>query len=184
MTDRSELKTDRLLLRPFRVEDVDDVFGYARHPEWTRYLPGIPQPYGRRHAEEFVAKSILASWESFTPFAIVLEGTVIGATNLSIDTVNETASLGYALAKEHWGKGLALEAAQAVVGWGFRRARTGEGLVDGGPAQQTVVAGYGEAGDDQRGPDAQPSSVPRRAYRRGLLRHPPRRVAGSVAQNP
>ena len=38
-----ELRTDRLLLRPFRLEDVDDVFEYARDPEWTRFLP-VPQP--------------------------------------------------------------------------------------------------------------------------------------------
>ena len=54
-----------------------------------------------------------------SPFAIVLDGTVVGAINLRIDAEKETASLGYGLAREHWGRGLMLEAARAVVGWGF-----------------------------------------------------------------
>ena len=44
MTGRVELKTERLLLRPFKLEDVDDVYAYAKDPEWAEYLPGIPQP--------------------------------------------------------------------------------------------------------------------------------------------
>ncbi len=38
------LETARLQLRPFRLQDVDDVLIYATDPEWARYLP-VPQPY-------------------------------------------------------------------------------------------------------------------------------------------
>ena len=57
----TELRTERLHLRPFQLEDVDDVFEYASDPEWAPYLP-IPQPYQRHDAEEFIAKQVLASW--------------------------------------------------------------------------------------------------------------------------
>jgi len=38
------LETARLQLRPFRLQDVDDVLVYATEPAWARYLP-VPQPY-------------------------------------------------------------------------------------------------------------------------------------------
>ena len=61
---RVELKTKRLLLRPFRLEDVDDVYAYARDPEWARYLPGLRQPYRRSDAEAFLERAIVASLET------------------------------------------------------------------------------------------------------------------------
>ena len=39
-----ELKTERLLLRPFKLEDASAVFSYATDPEWGQFLP-IPDPY-------------------------------------------------------------------------------------------------------------------------------------------
>ena len=52
---------------------------------------------------------------------LVFEGHVVGGVGLRIDRRGERADLGYALAKQHWGKGLTLEAARAVIGWGFER---------------------------------------------------------------
>ena len=50
-SERVELKTERLLLRPFRLEDVEDVRKYARDPDWARSLPStVPQPYTRKDA--------------------------------------------------------------------------------------------------------------------------------------
>ena len=46
----AELNTERLLLRPFRLDDVDDVLAYASNPEWARFLPPVPLDYTRRHA--------------------------------------------------------------------------------------------------------------------------------------
>ena len=55
----TELETKRLLLRPFRGQDVDDVLAYSNNEEWARFLPHIPQPYTRSHAEQFVAQAVL-----------------------------------------------------------------------------------------------------------------------------
>lgn len=49
-----EIRTPRLLLRPFREDDIDDVMMYAVDEEWARYLP-VPQPYTRAGAERFLA---------------------------------------------------------------------------------------------------------------------------------
>lgn len=122
MTEKIELKTERLLLRPFRLGDVDDVFEYARDPEWAKYLLlRIPQPYSREDAEEFLAGAVLTSWDTNPLFAIMLDSTVIGGINLRIRPADEIAGLGYGIARTHWGKGLVPEAALAVIGWGFKQ---------------------------------------------------------------
>ena len=114
---RVDLKTERLLLRPFRLDDVDDIAGMGGFPTWD--LSG-PKPYTRRHAEELVARSVLDPWDTAASFAIVLEGSVIGIINMKFNWENETATFGYSLGERHWGKGLTTEACRAVLSWGFQ----------------------------------------------------------------
>ncbi len=114
----TEIRTERLLLRPFRLTDVSDVYAYAKDPEWRRFLP-IPSPYEFRHAETHMARSFLASWDTRPIFAISLDGTVIGDVQIRIDVDNMTADLGYGIARKHWGKGLMVEAVTAAIDWAF-----------------------------------------------------------------
>ena len=123
MTEPVELKTQRLLLRPFRLEDVGDAFATSSDNEWSRYLPSTPRPYTRRDAEEFVARQVLAPWDTWPRFAIVLGANVVGGIGLSVDQTHEIAGLDYAIDREHWGKGLMPEAARAVIGWAFKEYR-------------------------------------------------------------
>ena len=120
LNERVELRTERLLLRPFEFSDVDDVLAYASEPDVGQYL-SLPRPYKRDHAVEFVARQVLAEWSTRPAFAIVFEGHVVGGIGLSINRRHDSAELGYALAKPQWGRGLTPEAARAVVGWGFER---------------------------------------------------------------
>jgi RimJ/RimL family protein N-acetyltransferase len=48
-----ELTTERLLIRPFRQSDLEDLIEYANDPEWVRYLANIPYPYTKKDAEIF-----------------------------------------------------------------------------------------------------------------------------------
>ena len=120
LNERVELQTDRLLLRPFDFRDVEDVLSYASEPEFGRYL-SLPQPYTRDDAAKFVARQILDEWSTRPTFAIVFDEHVVGGVGLRVEGRAERGELGYALAKQHWGKGLTVEAARAVVGWGFER---------------------------------------------------------------
>ena len=124
-TDHGECRrmaTPRLVLRPFSPTDVDDVFEYAKDPEWAKYLPEVPQPYSRRDAEEFIANRMVEPDTQFS-WAIVLGGVGIGGIILSVDSKHEAGEIDYALAKTHWGRGFVPEAADAVLGWGFQRRR-------------------------------------------------------------
>ena len=117
MTKRTELKTERLLLRPFRLSDIDDVLEYASDPEWATFRL---RPYDRGAAERMVARALLTSWDKEAEFAVVLDGRVIGRFSLTVDHKHKTAELGYEIARDVWGRGIAAEAATAVCDWGFR----------------------------------------------------------------
>lgn len=94
------------------------MFEYRSDTEWARYLPHVPQPYTRRAAEEAVARNVLESWETDPTWAIVLNKKLIGGIWL-MGIQHEIGELGYELSRGHWGKGLMVEAARAVITWGF-----------------------------------------------------------------
>ena len=120
LNERDELRTERLLLRPFEFGDVDDVASYASDPEVGRYLP-LPQPYTRDDAVEFIARQALAEWSTRPTFAIVLDGHAVGSVSLRVNAPNDIAEMGYLLGKAQWGRGLIPEACRAVMDWGFER---------------------------------------------------------------
>ena len=123
-----ELRTERLLLRPFTLDDVGDVLEYTNDPEWARYQVNIPPlPYSRKDAETLVAMFLdPAKWVKIgilQMFAIEFESKVIGEIHLNQrdeDRQNERVELVYSLSRQHWGKGLMTEAAQAVMNWAFK----------------------------------------------------------------
>jgi RimJ/RimL family protein N-acetyltransferase len=118
--ERTELRTNRLLLRPWRLSDVDDAFSYASDPEWGRYLWMTSQPYTNHDAEEWVARCVLNPWDRDAQFAIESGGHVIGGVRLNlVDQAGGTAGIGYNIGRSHWGRGLATEAAGAVIKYGF-----------------------------------------------------------------
>ena len=146
MTEHIEMRTERLFLRPFRLTDVDDVYAYASDPLWGRFLP-LPVPYLRKDAEEFVARSVIRSRD--TPmFAIVLDGAVVGGIEAEVDAANKTAELHYAISREHWGKGLMVEAATAVIGWVFTEFDLVKVGARADLEKPAVVARDGKAGHD------------------------------------
>ena len=114
------LRTDRLLLRPFDISDVDDAWAYAADPEVARFRP-LPDPYTRNDALDFVNRQIRTDWSANPEFAIALGQRVIGGISLHVNPEHETAELGYLLGRHWWGQGIATEAARAVVEWGFKR---------------------------------------------------------------
>ncbi len=117
MTTPTELRTARLLLRPFRLSDVDEVLAYASDPLWAEFYP---HPYDRGATEHMVARSVVASWDRNAKFAMVLDDRIAGLIDLTVDLEHQAAELGFDVARALWGQGLAVEAAVAVIDWGFR----------------------------------------------------------------
>jgi ribosomal-protein-alanine N-acetyltransferase len=112
-----EITTERLVLRPFRTDDLEDALAYRDDPEFSRFLPHIPQPFTRRDAEAFVSTNMTEPWDRSPTFAVVFEERVIGTVNFEVDARTGTAMIGYAIGQAWWGRGIATEAARAAMDW-------------------------------------------------------------------
>lgn len=116
---QESIQTPRLLVRRFRLTDAEDVYAYARDPEWRRFLFTVPQPYERRHADEFVAANVLTDWRTKPQWAIEREGRAVGTVALWIDRRHGRAEFGYTLARWLWGRGLMTEVVSALIDEAF-----------------------------------------------------------------
>ena len=123
MTAQPELRTDRLLLRPFTLADAPIVQRLAGERDIASTTLNIPHPYEDRLAEEWISthQSRFDAGESVV-FAIVLreDGALIGAISLvHISQRHENAGLGYWIGKPYWSNGYCTEAARRVLRYGF-----------------------------------------------------------------
>jgi RimJ/RimL family protein N-acetyltransferase len=115
-----ELLTDRLSLRPFRVDDLEAFVAYRSDPEVARYQ-SWECPYSLSAARAFLSSQCELAFGQpgeWLQLAIVdrATGTVSGdcAVRLATDQP-ETAELGVTMAQAHQGKGLAAEALMALL---------------------------------------------------------------------
>lgn len=109
------IRTDRLTLRPPRASDADDVFRYASDPEVTLHMDWPTQTdLAQSHA---FLEQCAAGWRdgSEATWAITLgsDDRLVGVIGLRPG--GHRADFGYALARGHWGRGIATEAARAIV---------------------------------------------------------------------
>lgn len=119
MTLPEVIETPRLLLRRWRLGDVDDVFAYAQDPEWSRYLRLLPVPYTREDAERFIARQLLLDRVTHAAWAVQYDGHVVGGINVRFNFDHALGELGYAIARVHWNIGICTEAARAVINAAF-----------------------------------------------------------------
>ncbi len=110
-----EIRTERLVLRPFRESDYDDLFEFLyqlRDDEFEGY-PGITYESGWEHLTYRLGS------EEFYAMALKDTGKVIG--NIYCGSREFSArELGYIVNEEYRGRGYALEALEAVIGAAFR----------------------------------------------------------------
>ncbi|MGE3269723.1 MAG: GNAT family N-acetyltransferase [Chloroflexota bacterium] len=114
----TRLTTRRLLLRPPTLSDVDAYYAMASDPEYAYF--GSRNVPDRESIEHRLKQIVAMPWQLRPEFAIEWEGRVIGRVTLEIDRANLVAMLGYGVAREHWGLGIASEAASAVLDYAFR----------------------------------------------------------------
>ena len=112
------IETNRLKLRPYSLEDVEDVLAYATDSEWALYVP-VPQPYTRADAEEFLARQLSQDSNKRVSWAIEYTGSAVGGVNVGLDLENHVGTIGYSIARRLWGRGLTTEAAGVVIDHAF-----------------------------------------------------------------
>lgn len=119
------LKTERLFLRPWRQEDLEDFYEYAK-------VAGVGQMAGwLPHESKETTQKILDSFiNGKKTFALELDGKVIGSLGIELYKEEEFPeldklqgrSIGYVLSKDYWGQGLMPEAVKAVQQYLFQVA--------------------------------------------------------------
>ncbi|HXF95766.1 MAG TPA: GNAT family N-acetyltransferase, partial [Gemmatimonadales bacterium] len=115
------LSTERLLLRPFRLDDAPAVERLAGAREIADTTLTIPHPYLDGMAEQWIATHEEA-WErrERVIFAMTSEAHgVIGAIGLELALAHRRAELGYWVGRPFWNRGYASEAVPAVIAFGF-----------------------------------------------------------------
>jgi len=122
MFSPDHFETDRLILRLPRRDDAPIIFAsYAQDAEVTRYLTWRPH---KSLEETYAIRDLMAKlWQDGEAFsyAITLKGddTIIGMIAIHPDGFK--VSIGYVLARPHWGKGYMTEAVRVVVDWLLRQ---------------------------------------------------------------
>lgn len=111
----TRLETERLILRPYREDDLDGFYACVSDPEVVRYEPY--RPMSREEAGQTLA-SRLDNGE-FWAMERKTDGVYIGNLYLGRREF-QSLELGYVLAREYWGKGYAREGCQALIGEAFR----------------------------------------------------------------
>ncbi len=115
------LETERLLLRPFRTDDLDAYAAMCADPEVMRYI-GNRSVLSREDAWRQMAMFI-GHWQlrGFGTWAVEerASGALVGRVGLHFPEGWPERELGWTLTRPFWGRGFALEAARAALTHAF-----------------------------------------------------------------
>lgn len=106
------INTARLVLRPPRVSDLDDLVAGANNAN-VLFFTGLPQPYGADHGSAFLGKEQRLSHH---PYVIADKDSdrLLGIIGLYLHQ-DAPVELGYWLGEAHWGQGLIPEAIAGLL---------------------------------------------------------------------
>lgn len=123
------VETERVILRRWEPGDVDAWLEHLNTPECTAHLGGVRTP--EEVAEKF--DKMVRGWEengfSFLMMAHRDSGLFLGTCGIARiendaapDELQGAVQVGWQLRADYWGQGYAVEAARAVMDFGFDRA--------------------------------------------------------------
>lgn len=128
------LETERLILRHFNQNDLEDFYEYAK-------VEGVGEMAGWRHHQSIEeSQQILERFindKDEETFAIVWKenGKVIGSISIDAQDYDEMApgkiqrTIGYVLNKDYWGRGIMPEAVRQILRYAFEELDTDTVLV-------------------------------------------------------
>lgn len=115
------LVTERLVLRPPHVEDVDAIADLADNARVAEMLSRMPHPYTRAHAVDFVNRAKTGEIGKCVYAITAAEtGVFMGCCGIHSYKHGEGLEIGYWLGEPFWGQGYATEAAHALIDLAFR----------------------------------------------------------------
>ncbi len=118
------IETSRLILRELAASDLPSVISYYCDPEVTAHMVWGPvnTPEDAANYLNWAIACQNAQPRRTWELAVTLRGTgeVIGSVELEIsNAAHQEGEIGYLLARAHWGRGYATEAARAITAFGF-----------------------------------------------------------------
>lgn len=125
-----QLETERLIIRPFNLSDAKRLHQIVSQKEVMKYLPEdvmsleevkkiiawLIDCYGKNRPDHIVKLTAAVAWKQSKE--------VVGWCGLGPLEFNpRDIEIYYGLSKEYWGKGIATEAAKAMLHYGFETIR-------------------------------------------------------------
>ncbi len=116
-------ESDRVILRPWRLDEADRFFDMHRHEEVARWIGEQPM-VDRAEAEADIRWTLdhLAADPRFGWWAVVERAVGVPAGTVLLKPLVDGAAeieIGWHLHPDSWGRGLATEAARALLARGF-----------------------------------------------------------------
>jgi len=119
------LETERLVLATWRLSDWVAFRPIATHVEVMRYITG-GIPWDDERIQQFVARQVeLFSERGFCRWKLLARpaGEMVGFCGVGFWHDAKDPEIGWWLARQYWGRGLATEAARAALRDAFERAK-------------------------------------------------------------
>lgn len=117
------LETERLMFRDWQASDLEPFHAICSDPSVMQFV-GDGTPWSRERTEQFIVSAReMSRTLGFCRWPVIdkASSAVIGFCGFV--PASDSAEIGWRLAKESWGRGLATEAARAVLKHGFESLR-------------------------------------------------------------
>ncbi len=116
------IETSRLIIRPFRVEDDAAVYEFGSNEEVQKYT-GDGLIASLEAAKALIQNVWLTDYQTYGygRWAVVYkpDNKLIGFAGLKYLKSMKETDIGFRFLPEYWGKGIATEASQKIINYGF-----------------------------------------------------------------
>ena len=135
-----QIRTERLLLRRPRMDDLDAMFEITSNPVAMRYwstLPHASRDVTRPWLEQMIARTAAGGED----FLIEFEGRIIGDVG-----AGRLPDFGFIIHPDYWGRGFATEASTAFIAYAFSDTAATELCADVDPRNTASLKVLGKLG--------------------------------------
>ncbi|HBA69794.1 MAG TPA: GNAT family N-acetyltransferase [Lachnospiraceae bacterium] len=112
-------------IRKWELKDAGNLALALSNPKIQDNLrDGLPYPYTEQDGIEYISSMLSADKNKTFAFAVTADGKVIGSIGVfrQENIHRQTAELGYYIAEEYWGKGIATEAVRQTCKYVFDKS--------------------------------------------------------------
>lgn len=121
LKNNTRIVSENIILRPFSIEDSEDVLEYGKDKKVTKYLT-----WDSFYTLED-AKNIIENYykKQLNTYAIELKclKKCIGCIDIRVDSKNNKATFGYVLNSKYWGRGIMTEALKVILDLSFNKLK-------------------------------------------------------------